>query len=104
MEKIVMIDSEETENFIKSNRVAIDMCKKAARKISIEYQENATKKAQSKIGKINSQDNISRKELQSAIGVLNINPESFYKRQLKILLSEIPNITDEVIETIMFES
>lgn len=102
MKEPIRFLSDETQNFINSNQVLIDMYKREARIKTQQYEESARRKAQSKIGQINFQDDISRKDLQSASGTLNINSENYYKECLRKLLKQIPNITEQYIEDILF--
>lgn len=103
MEKVYTVFTDEEKEFIKNYQVVIDMCKRQARSETQKYEENARRMAQSKLGKINFQDNISRKDLQSVSGTLNIDSENYYKKCLKILLQQhIPNIPEKYIDDILF--
>jgi len=102
MERFYIRTNRKIENFINRNQTVINICKKQARIASQGYEEQTRRNAQSKISKINSQDNIKRKDLQSVFGGLNINSENFYKQKLIELLNQIPGITQEIIEVILF--
>lgn len=96
--------SDEIENFIIKNQIMIDMYKKQARLETQQYEEKARKNVQSKLGKSCSEDSIKRNDIQSAIGTLNIKPETYYKNKLKELLKQLPEIIDEIIEVIIFSA
>lgn len=87
--------SDEVQQFINKNQSVIDMCKREAWEYAQQCEEHTKNKAQNAIGKT---------QLASAIGLLNAKTTKTHKEYLENALKQIPNITQEIIDAIIFNA